>query len=131
MADIVEERADRAPAIDDNVRVQDGEDQGQAQGKPTTGGANATDTTASVLGKRKGRRTTTSFSKPDTTMVLQYNDKGQPTGKWCKNYSTNLGICARKVNILLTTMQITRELMQTFWDDTKASVYNLVLYLIA
>ena len=73
MADIVEERADRAPAIDDNVRVQDGEDQGQAQGKPTTGGADAT---ASVLGKRKGRRTTTSFSKPDTTMVLQYSDKG-------------------------------------------------------
>ena len=70
MADMVEDRAEMVAPIDNNVWEQDGdngEDQGKVQGKTTSGGADAT---CSVLGKRKGRRATISFSKPDTTMVL-------------------------------------------------------------
>ena len=113
-----------ADAGGDAIAGGGGDDAG-AGGDDDAGGADtdAAAGKASVLGKRKGRGTTTTFKKPDGPMFLQYNNLGQPIGRWRKNYSTHIGCCARKVNIRLTAKEIPRGLMQTFWDDTKASVY--------
>lgn len=75
--------------------------------------------------KRKGRGPTRAFKKPDTPMYLEYNDRGQPCGKWRHKYGVQLGICVRKIPILLEWPQITPGLLTTFWDDTRVSIQDL------
>lgn len=124
----LEETARYAPPIDNSVQeqivvAQDIQRQDQSQSKDTRGGGGDIELGGSALGKRKCRKSTTAFKKPNCPMVLEYNAKGQPTGKWRQHYTTHIGICARKINILIKTKDIPKGLLQTFWDDTKVLLY--------
>lgn len=112
-----------APPIDSTIVEIVGENttpqtQSQGQEQLNTGGGVGVKAPA----KRKGRGPTTSFKKPTGPMVLEYDKRGRPTGQWIRKYANQVGICSRKIPITLCWKQVPPGLIQTFWDDTRASV---------
>ena len=115
--------AERAPPIDSTIVEVVGENatpqtDSQRHEQLNTGGGGGVKAPA----KRKGRGPTTSFKKPNGLMFLEYDKRGRPTGKWLRNYANQVGMCARKIPITLGWRQVPPGLIQTFWDDTRASV---------
>lgn len=69
---------------------------------------------------RKGRGPNKGL-KVTEPMCLEYNDQGQPCGKWKSKYATHLGHCLRKISILLEWDEVPKGLIQTLWEDTVVS----------
>ncbi|XP_021747515.1 uncharacterized protein LOC110713365 [Chenopodium quinoa] len=113
--------AKRASPIENAISEMVGENstpQTQSQGhddQMNTGGRGGVKAPA----MRKGRGPTTSFKKPTGAMVLEYDNKGQPTGEWRREYGNQVGMCARKIPITFGWRQVPPGLIQTFWDDTR------------
>ena len=69
---------------------------------------------------RKGRGPNKGF-KVTKPMHLEYNDLGQPCGKWSRKCSTHVGFCIRKLSILHEWDDIPTGLLKTLWEDTVVS----------
>ncbi|XP_057249763.1 uncharacterized protein LOC130590996 isoform X1 [Beta vulgaris subsp. vulgaris] len=67
--------------------------------------------------KRKGRGPTKSLGKP-TLMTLEYDQLGQPCGKWRQKYAMQIGICMHKLSILHSWKEVPESLKKMIWEDT-------------
>ena len=69
--------------------------------------------------KRKGRGPNKNL-KVTEPMYLEYNDLGQPCGRWRKKYG-HIGLCVRKLSILQSWNEVPEGLKTTLWQDTMVS----------
>jgi hypothetical protein len=121
--DAFEMEAEQAPPIENTASETVGENatsHNQSQGQ-SGGGVRAP-------AKKKVRGPTTSFKKPVGPMVLEFDKAGQPVGKFRRPYAIHVGICARKIPITLRMREVPPGLIDTFWNDTRASVLFAYLY---
>lgn len=51
-------------------------------------------------------------------MHLEYDSSGQPRGKWRGKYGTQIGLCIRKLSILLEWDEVPEGLQNSMWEDT-------------
>lgn len=82
--------------------------------------------------KKKRGRGPTKGIKVTEPMHLEYNNLGQPCGRWRGKYGTQVGLCMRKLSILHSWSEVPEGLKKALWEDTVVSIYVLfvVLYLI-
>ena len=60
-------------------------------------------------------------------MYLEYNDMGQPCGKWRGKYGSQIGLCMRKLSILWAWNEVPEGVKQTLWEDTMVSIFVHIL----
>ncbi|KNA03285.1 hypothetical protein SOVF_210670, partial [Spinacia oleracea] len=71
-------------------------------------------------GSRRGRGPSKGVQVKEP-MFLEYDDLGQPAGKWEHVYGRQLGFYALKININVKTYRLVPEAVKkTIWDETKA-----------
>lgn len=56
--------------------------------------------------------------KPSEPMYLEYDDRGQPCGKWRDAYGKHVGVCMKKCSILLQWDEVEDGLKTAMWQDT-------------
>lgn len=67
--------------------------------------------------ERKGRGPTKSLNVEEP-MYLEYDEKGQPCGKWRSKYGEQVGICMRRLNINIEWKEVEEGEKNAMWDDT-------------
>ncbi|XP_057249752.1 uncharacterized protein LOC130590979 [Beta vulgaris subsp. vulgaris] len=120
------EMEDKAEKQTDNAAPIQEEDE-MMSAPQTQGGLQVRTTTSEIVShvpkKRQARGPTKGIvSNMNDPMHLEYNQFGQPCGKWRMKYGTQVGICMRKLSILAKWSEVSEGLKKALWEDTMVSV---------
>ncbi|XP_010688840.1 uncharacterized protein LOC104902680 [Beta vulgaris subsp. vulgaris] len=77
-----------------------------------------TEATSKVATKKRKGRGPTKGLRVTTPMTLEYDDMGQPCGKWRAKYGQHIGLCMRKLNILTKWKEVPEGMKKALWEDT-------------